>query len=119
MYWVPDGNGRRCPQHDKRFALGEPCPDCVLALVPAVDVLEAAPTGDEADEDELELREFAKGCRLSCIEMLKLAAPNPAAKFGDLYIKTKRLIDEMKQRRVAIEQDEREMEHEREMTKGH
>lgn len=115
MHWVPDGDGRRCPRHGKRFALGEPCPDCVLALKPVTAALEAE-IADADDEYESEIREFAKGCRLSAVELLKLAEPNPAAKWGDLYLKSMRFVDDLRQRRLQAEQDEREMEHEREIS---
>ena len=115
MHWVPDGDKRRCPLHDKRFALGEPCPDCVLALEPVADAV-GAEVVEGPSEHEDEIREFAKGCRLSAVELLKLAEPNSAAKWGDLYLKSMRLVDEMRQRRLAIENDEREIAHEREMS---
>jgi hypothetical protein len=116
VHWIPDGDGRRCPQHDKRFPLGEPCPDCVTAIMPAIEVIEATQVDAGLEEYEGEVREFAKGARLASIELLKLAAPNPAAKWADIYLKSMRLVSEMRDQRLARESDAQEIAHEREMS---
>lgn len=123
MHWIPDGDERRCPEHDKRFALGMPCPDCVTAEIPPPEAIEAAGADLELEEYEGEVRAFAIGARKAAIALLsgdaeKEIEPSPvvAAKWADVYLKSMRLVGEMRDRRMVREDDIREMEHEREMS---
>jgi len=118
VHWIPDGDGRRCPDHGKRFPLGEPCPDCVTAELPPPEAIEAAEADHELEEYEGEVRQFAIGARSAAIKLLAGIDPQPAvaAKWGDIYLKSMRLVGEMRDRRLTREDDIREMEHEREMS---
>ena len=83
--------------------------------MPAIEAIDAAEVDAELEEYEGEIRSFAQGARAAATALLKNGAPNPAAKWADVYLKSMRLVDEMRSRRREIEHEQELLAHERQM----